>query len=620
MRLDALLDLDRELFLLVNRVQGAVWDLGAGYGSWLGGSTGVLLLLGFGLRAFDRRRFPKNLTMMAIAIGIAACANAVLKDWIERPPPLFDSEFAASPQPLRERVLPGGLPVAEHAIRDPYWSRLAPAVKRIGRLEPNESFPSGPAVVSFAAATALLYGFRSRARYLFLLPAGFVGLARIACGAHYPLDVAVGGVLGAGICFALLRAFEPFHGLASEPDTRPRPRLPAGRGPRVMMVVGEASADAYGARILEQLRALDPRTQAFGIGGEQLRRAGLRIHGEAHQLAIVGFTAVLGRLLPVIRLYRRLLWLLRHEPPDVLVCIDLPDFNLMLASQARARGIPVLFDISPQFWAWRPGRIDKIAGRISKMIVAFPFEVPFYQRAGVPVAFHGHPLLEGLTRRFPARDTALRHFGLDPERRTLVLAPGSRRSEIAHLVPALFGAAARLERQHPGWQLAVPLAPGVDEAPIQRAARRAGIRIVCTRGDAFDLLACADFGILCSGTVTLEAALAGLPMVIVYRGNWLNVFLARRLIRIDRIGLPNIILGGERSVFPELIQESAEPEPLAARVGALLADETALAELRAAGARVAARLAGGPTSRAIAEEVLSLAGAALPRAGSAALT
>jgi lipid-A-disaccharide synthase len=271
----------------------------------------------------------------------------------------------------------------------------------------------------------------------------------------------------------------------------------------------------------------------------------------------------------VIRLYRRLLWLLRHEPPDVLVCIDLPDFNLMLASQARARGIPVLFDISPQFWAWRPGRIDKIAGRISKMIVAFPFEVAGYERAGVPVAFHGHPLLEGLERRLPARDAALRHFGLDPARRTLVLAPGSRPNETAHLVPALFGAAARLAHAHPGWQLAVPLAPRVAEEPIRRAARAAGIEIVTTRGDLFDLFCAADFGIVCSGTATLEAALAGLPMVIVYRGNWLNLFLARRLIRIDRIGLPNIVLGGERCSFPELIQ--ARGAGAGGGVGALLA-------------------------------------------------
>jgi len=613
MPLDALLDLDRELFLLVNRVQGAVWDFGFGYGTWLGQGSVVVLLLCLGLCLFDRRRFPKNALIMATAVGIASCANSSLKEWVGRPRPVHAPEFATPQQATRVRALPGGLLVSEYAIQNPRWSALSPSIKQLGRRLKKKSFPSGHASVSFAAAAALIYGFRSRRRYLFLLPAGCIGLSRLACGAHYPLDVAAGAALGAGITFGVLRAFESFHGLASHPDDRPRPPLPAGRGPRVMMVAGEASADVYGARILEQLRALDPRTLAYGIGGEHLRRAGLRIHGEAHELAIVGFTAVLGRLLPVIRLYRRLLRLLRREPPDVLVCIDLPDFNLMLSAQARARGIPVLFDISPQFWAWRPGRIDKLAGRISKMIVAFPFEVPFYQRAGIPVAFHGHPLLEGLARRFPARDAALRHFGLDPARRTLVLAPGSRHNEVAHLVPALFGAAARLAQTHPGWQLAVPLAPQVAEEPIRQAARRAGIEIVCTRGDIFDLFAASDFGILCSGTATLEAALAGLPMVIVYRGNWLNLFLARRLIRIDRIGLPNIVLGGERCSFPELIQEDAAPEPLAARVGEILRSETALAEQRAACARVAARLAAGPTSRAIAEEVLRLAGGAAGR-------
>jgi len=607
MRLDALLDLDRELFLLVNRVQGCAWDIGFGYGTYLGEGIVVLLLLWLGLQRFDRRRFPKNLLLMAFALGFVACANSGIKDWVGRPRPVRDPELAVSKRATSLRALPGGLLVSEYPIRNPRWSTLAPTLKQIGQRLKKESFPSGHTATAFAAATALIYGFRSRRRYLFLLPAGFVGLSRVACGAHFPLDVAAGAVVGAGLAFAMLRALEPFHGLASHPDTRARPAPPDGRGTKLMMVVGEASADVYGARILEQLRTLDPRTQAFGIGGEQLQRAGLRSCGEAHELAIVGFTAVIGRLVPVIRLYRRLLRLLRHERPDVLVCIDLPDFNGMLATQARALGIPVLFDISPQFWAWRPRRIEKLAGRISKMIVAFPFEAPFYERAGVPVAFHGHPLLEGLERRWPTRDAALRHFGLDPARRTLVLAPGSRPNETAHLVPALFGAAARLARAHPGWQLAVPLAPRVAEEPIRRAARKAGIEIVTTRGELFDLFAAADFGIVCSGTATLEAALAGLPMVIVYRANWLNLFLGRRLIRIDRIGLPNIVLGGERCSFPELIQADAAPEPLAAYVDALLRDEAALAEQRAACARVAARLAGGPTSRAIAEEVLQLA-------------
>lgn len=607
MRLDTLLDLDRELFLLVNRVQGGAWDFGFGYGTWLGEGSLLLLLLWLGLRHFDRRRFPKNLLVMAFALSVAALTSVAIKHGVSRPRPVNDPEFALSQQPVRVRSLPGGLEVAEYTIRNPRWSSIAPTLKRIGPPFKRKSFPSGHSTAAFATAAALIYGFRSRRRFLFLVPAGLVAFSRIACGAHFPLDVTVGAVVGAAVTTAVLRVLEPFHGLASPPDTRSRPKLPAGRALKLMMVVGEASADVYGARILARVQELAPHTQAFGIGGENLRRAGLRAVGDAHALAIVGFTAVIGRLVPVIRSYRRLLHALRHERPDILICIDLPDFNLMLATQARALGIPVLFVISPQFWAWRPGRIDKLAGRVSKMIVAFPFEAPCYERAGVPVAFHGHPLLEGLARRFSSREAALRHFGLDPARRTLVLAPGSRSNEIFHLVPALFGAAARLAHTHPGWQFAVPLAPGVDAETIRRAAQAAGIEIVTTRGEIFELFAAADFGIVCSGTATLEAAFAGLPMVIVYRGNWLNLFLARRLIRIDRIGLPNIVLGGERCRIPELIQAEAAPEPLAARVDALLRDESALADLREACAQVAARLAGGPTSLRIAEEVLRLA-------------
>jgi lipid-A-disaccharide synthase len=607
MRLDALLDLDREWFLLVNRVQGVGWETGFGYGTWLGEGLVIVLLLWLGLRRFDRRRFPKNLLVIAFALGFAACTNASVKDFLRRPRPVRDRAFEPTKHPTQTHALPGGLVVAEYSIRNPRWSSIAPSVKLIGPRLANEAFPSGHAAVSFAAAVALIYGFRSRWRWLALAPAALVGLSRVACGAHFPLDVAGGAAIGAGVTLALLRLLEPFHGLASHPAPVGRTPRAAGGPARVMMVVGDASADLYGARILERLRALEPGLEAFGVGGERLERAGLKSLGDGRPLAIVGFTALIARLFPLIRLYRRLLAALRNERPDVLVCIDLPDFNLMLATQARALGIPVLFDISPQFWAWRPGRVEKIAARISKMIVAFPFEVPFYERAGVPVAFHGHPLLEGLERRFASREAAAKHFALDPARRTLVLAPGSRENEVSHLVPVLFEAAAKLLRERPGWQIAVPLAPDVAEAPIRRAAQRAGIEIVCTRGDLHDLFSIADFGILCSGTATLEAALAGLPMVIVYRGNWLNVALARLLIRIDRIGLPNIVLGGERPVFPELIQAAAEAAPLAATVDALLRDDAALAAQRRACAQVAARLTGGATSQAIACDVLALA-------------
>jgi len=299
--------------------------------------------------------------------------------------------------------------------------------------------------------------------------------------------------------------------------------------------------------------------------------------------------------------------LLSQATPDVLVCIDLPDFNSMLALQARARGVPVLFDISPQFWAWRSRRIDKLAGRISKMIVAFPFEAPHYERAGVPVAFHGHPLLEGLEPRHASREQALARFGLDPERRTCVLAPGSRRSEWKHNIRVLFGAAAQLQRELPDLQFAVPLAPRASEERMQRAAEAAGITIVCTRGDNYDLFRSGDFGLLCSGTVTLEAALAELPMLIFYRGNWVNAILARLMLEIDRIGLPNIVLGGDSPAYPELLQHRASARGLAEQALSLLRDEAALSRQREAGARVRKQLTGGSTSDAVAAEILALA-------------
>jgi lipid-A-disaccharide synthase len=614
---DALQQLDAELFLLVNRLDAPAWEVAAGYGTQLGNGALLALLLLLGLRLFDRRRFPKNFLLLGLAMAVAGLASTALKTATDHPRPLRNPVFELSQEPTRSRVLAGGLPVYEYAVGNPELATLAASLKVIGPRFKYHSFPSGPAVAAFAWAAGLIYAFRGRQRWLFLLPAGFVGLSRVACGVHSPLDVFGGAALGSAVSVGFLRLFEIFHGLASTPRP-PAPRR-LGGPTRVMMVAGEVSADLYGARILEALRRREPALEAFGIGGEHLtleafgiggehlKRAGLTAHGDAAQLEIVGFTAVLTSLRTIVRLYRRMLALLREARPDVLVCIDLPDFNSMLALQARARGVPVLFYISPQFWAWRSGRIDKLAGRISKMIVAFPFEAPYYERAGVPVAFHGHPLLEGLEPRHASREAALVHFGLDPERRTCVLAPGSRRSEWKHHIGPLFDAAAQLQRELPDLQFAVPLAPQASEERMQRAAAEAGIGIVCTRGDNYDLFRSSHFGLVCSGTATLEAALAELPMLIFYRGNWINAILAKLVVEIDRIGLPNIVLGGQSPAYPELLQHHARARGLAEQALALLRDEAALARLSDAGARVRKRLTSGATSDAVAGEILTLA-------------
>jgi lipid-A-disaccharide synthase len=603
---EALLALDRELFLVVNRIGLPGWDLVMGYGTELGDGLILGLLLLAGLRTLDPRRFPKNFLLIVLAMALAGLLSNALKSAIDRPRPLADRAFALPRKPAQGWELPGGIPVRAYRVGNPELAAVASTVKVIGRPLRHQAIPSGHTVGAFACAAGLVYAFRGRRRWLWWLPAAFVGVSRIACGVHFPLDVLAGAGVGAGAAWGFLRGLEIFHGLASRPAP-PSPRAP-GAPTRVMMVAGEASADLYGARILEQLRSRDPELEAPGIGGERMKRAGLSPHGDAAELEIVGFTAVLSSLPTLVRLYRRMIGLLRGVRPDVLVCIDLPDFNFMLALQARALGVPVLFLISPQFWAWRSGRIAKLAGRISKMIVAFPFEVPYYERAGVPVAFHGHPLLEGLPAApVASREEALRRLGLDPTRRICVLAPGSRSSEWRHHLAPLFEAGARMQRELPDLRFAVPLAPRASAERMRAAASKAGIEVVCTRGDHHELFRHADFGLICSGTATLEAALADLPMLIFYRGNWVNAILAKLLVEIDRIGLPNIVLGGDAPVYPELLQHRASAERLAERALELLRDEAALARLRTAGSRVRQLLSAGDTSRAVADEILALA-------------
>jgi lipid-A-disaccharide synthase len=606
MDLEALRQLDAQLLLLVNRVDDPTWELLLGYGTDLGTTTVLAVLLLIGLRLFDRRRFPRNFALLGLALLLCVSATSALKQWVDRPRPRGEVVNAGA-MPDRARELPGGRLVREYQVGDRMLAATSPTLKVIGHMPASRAFPSGHSAAAFACAAGWIYAFRSRWRWLLLLPAAFIGWSRVASGVHFPLDVIAGAALGAGLTTAFLWATERFHGLAA-PRLSRAPRGPRPPGPpRVMLVVGEASADRYGARILEALRGLAPDVHAFGIGGEHTRRAGLDTRGDARALEIVGFIRVLASLPALLRLYLRMVRLLSQQRPDVLLCIDLPDFNLMLALQARARGVPVLFDISPQLWAWRPGRIDKLADRITRMIVAFPFELPFYERAGVPVAYHGHPILELLAPRFASREEALAQLGLDPARRICVLAPGSRRSELAHHTRPLFGAAARMQRALPDLQFAVPLAPGIAAQELERAATEAGVDIVCTTGDHFDLFRSAELGLICSGTATLEAALAELPMLIFYRVAAVDAWIARRLLTIDRIGLPNIVLGGNAPVFPELLQRDVSAERLAELALALLGDADRLATLRNAGQQVRQLLSRGDTSQAVAREILALA-------------
>lgn len=336
-----------------------------------------------------------------------------------------------------------------------------------------------------------------------------------------------------------------------------------------MIVAGEASGDLHGARLVAEALRLDPDVAFFGIGGKRMREAGVTTLVDAAEMAVVGLVEVIAHFDVIARAFLTLKRILATDPPDLLILIDYPDFNLRLAKVARRAGVKVLYYISPQIWAWRVGRVKTIARRVDRMAVVFPFEVPFYERAGVPVSFVGHPLVDSV-RPGMDRETALTAFGLDPGRRTVGLFPGSRRGEIKSLLATILATGKLLKERFPDLQFVLPLASSLTREEIDPYLAAGGIDVRVVEGQTYDVMQVCDAIVTVSGTVTLEIALMGVPMVIIYRVSPLTYEVGKRLIRVDHIGICNIV-AGER-VVPELIQDDAEPERIAAEIGRILTD------------------------------------------------
>ena len=323
-----------------------------------------------------------------------------------------------------------------------------------------------------------------------------------------------------------------------------------------------------GAGLARALHHRRPELELFGMGGDEMAGAGVEIVQDSAEVAVMGFLEVLSHLPALRAAKRRLLECLDRKRPDLLVPIDFPDFNFILSSNARRRGVPVVYFVSPQVWAWRRGRVKKIRRMVRRILVLFPFEVPFYTGAGVPVSFVGHPVAE----RVPSTRTPVelrRDIGFDPEATVVALLPGSRRSEIDYLMPVLLEAAALLRQQRPGLGFLVPQAPGVPREVLEAYIEASGLtdcRIY--KGQFPDILRACDVGAVASGTASLEAAMVGLPMVVVYRVRQLSYTIGRALVRVDHIALPNLVAG--REVVPELVQKGCTPEAVAARLAEFL--------------------------------------------------
>jgi lipid-A-disaccharide synthase len=337
-----------------------------------------------------------------------------------------------------------------------------------------------------------------------------------------------------------------------------------------MIVAGEASGDMYGAQFVRAMRDLDPHITFYGIGGPKMKVAGVRVLHDASLLSVVGFAEILPRIRYISRVLKELKQLLKRTPPDLLVLIDYPGFNLNLAKRAHALDIPVLYYIPPQLWAWREGRVKKIAQRVDRVAVILPFEEEFYQKHGLQVEYVGHPLMDAPPGR--SKQEIRQALSINPEcDPILALLPGSRAEEINRLMPAMVDAAEIISRSYPRLCCVLPLASTVDEDLVNSYLEDASIDIRVAGFDSKELLSIADLAFIASGTATLEAAITETPMVITYKVSPFSYILGRYLTKVSFIGLVNLVVG--RAIVPELIQGNATGSRLAEEGLTILEDE-----------------------------------------------
>jgi lipid-A-disaccharide synthase len=371
-----------------------------------------------------------------------------------------------------------------------------------------------------------------------------------------------------------------------------------------MLVAGEASGDLHGATLARALRALAPGTRLYGMGGRAMAAEGVELLVDATGEATVGGTEAVSGVPALYRAYRRLRATLGGpDRPDALVIIDFPEFNLRLARAARRAGVAVVYFIPPQVWAWRPWRLGLMRRVVSLVLAVFPFEPPLYRRAGVPVAFVGHPLVDALVEA-PSRDDARKRLGLDVDALVIGLLPGSRRLEVERVMPVMRQAAELVAARHPAARFVIAQAPTVARATLE-ASGGGGVAFTIVPSSAYAVMRAADLLLVTSGTATLEAALLGTPMVVCYRLSRLTAALFGPLVRVPWISLANITLG--RAVVPELYQRRLSAPALAREALALLESPAALAAQREAFAELAGQLGVPGVGARAARQVLQLA-------------
>src|SRR5579883_550827 len=371
---------------------------------------------------------------------------------------------------------------------------------------------------------------------------------------------------------------------------------------RVMLIAGEASGDLHGSGVVRELKALRPQTELFGIGGDKMQAEGMQLLRYVREMSFLGFAEVVEHLPFIRKVLRECERDLITRKPDVLVLIDYPGFNLKLARIAQAHGVPIIYYISPQVWAWHASRVKQMKTLINKMLVIFPFEVPIYEHEHIPVEFVGHPLLGRIVTDsdpMAARKDFFARNGFDTSKPLVAIFPGSRKQEIERMLPVFLDTIGRLQKIMPV-QAAIGAAPTVSAEIIQRLLKNSPIPLLLDQTAA--LQRHTDIAITKSGTSTLELAIAGTPMVVSYKTSSLSYLIGRSLAQVDMIALPNIVAG--KKIVPEFIQNEANSSNLFAATADLLRNEAKREQMRRDLADVRSKLGTPGASRRVAEEIL----------------
>ena len=370
-----------------------------------------------------------------------------------------------------------------------------------------------------------------------------------------------------------------------------------------MLSAGETSGDLHGAELARQLRALDPTVSLIGFGGAEMAAAGVVLRQNYTDYNVMGISAVLLNLRRIFALLDDLTRLMEEERPDVLVIIDYPDFNWRLAARAKERGIPVFSYIPPSAWAWRKGRAKSCAALADEIVAIFPHELPPYEEAGANISFVGNPLVDTV-RAEMTEEEARRHFGIGADDVPILLLPGSRREEIERLLPPMLGAAEILQERDPARRFFLPAAGGVDVGRIEEHLAASAAKVTLTYDARYALMGIARAAMATSGTVVMEAAIMGLPAVVLYRLSALSYFVGRLLVSVPRFSLPNILLG--ETFETELLQGAVQPERIAAAMEPIIADGADRTYVTERLARAVDALGPPDAARRVAEKIIAL--------------